>query len=282
MVSRFLVTGVNGQLGHDVANELKKRKLDYLAPSHSELDISSYESVNDYFQDNDFSALIHCAAWTNVDLAETEEERCRNVNVKGTLLLTEACSKKDIPILFISTDYVFDGSGTEPWRTDDETKPINKYGLSKRDGEDIVRQYKKHFIVRTSWVFGINGKNFVKTMIDLSKKKDRITVVNDQIGSPTYTYDLAPLLVDIVSSDRYGTYHAHNEGYCSWYDFAKKIMECAGSKTVVDPISSENYPSRTKRPMNGRLDTSSLENNGFKGLPKWEDAVKRFIDHLSR
>jgi len=281
MAGKFLVTGAGGQLGHDVAEELERRKLQYLAPSHSELDITSNQSVVDYFESNDFSAVIHCAAWTNVDLAETQEERCRDVNVKGTLYLTDACMRKDIPILFVSTDYVFDGSGNEPWKIDDETNPINAYGLSKRDGEEIVRLYRKHFIVRTSWVFGINGKNFIKTMMKLSKEKEKITVVDDQFGSPTYTRDLAPLLIDIMSSEKFGTYHAHNEGFCSWYDFAVKVMECIGSKTAVEPISSNEYPSGTKRPMNGRLDTSSLPDNGFGKLPKWEDAVERYLNQLS-
>lgn len=277
---RFLVTGVNGQLGHDVVEELQRRKLSHVAPTHEELDISSKQSIDDFFSKNDFDAVIHCAAWTNVDLAESEEEKCREVNVMGTMCLTDACAKKDVPILYVSTDYVFDGSGTEPWKINDKTNPINAYGLSKRDGEEMVKGYKKHYIVRISWVFGINGKNFVKTMMRLSKEKESLTVVNDQFGSPTYTYDLAPLLIDITTSGKYGTYHAHNEGYCTWCDFAEEIMKCLGAKTKIEPITSDKYPSKTRRPMNGRLDTSSLTKSGFKKLPGWEDAVRRYIDQL--
>ena len=281
MMNNVLVTGVTGQLGHDIVSNLSGKGYHLLSPTHAELDITDERNVEKYLYSNKPDLIIHCAAWTNVDLAEDEEQKCRIVNVDGTNNLAKYCKKMDVPMMYFSTDYVFNGVGERPWRIDDETNPQNVYGTSKRDGELIVRQLNKYYIIRISWVFGINGKNFVKTMIDLSKKRSELTVVSDQIGSPTYTADLAELVSSIIETDRYGTYHACNQGYCSWYDFAKKIFEYIGSDTVVKPIDSDSWPSKVKRPKNSRLDTSSLTANGFDQLPPWEDALKDFIDQMN-
>lgn len=274
-----LVTGSGGQLGHDVAECLAYRGYEVLAPKRGELDFSDEGSVRAYFSSHSPDMLFHCGAWTNVDLAETETDACRRTNVDGTRFLAEECARLDIPILYISTDYVFNGSGERPWRTDDPTSPINQYGLSKRDGENEVLKYSKHYIVRISWVFGSNGKNFVRTMMNLSKKTDTVRVVNDQIGSLTYTADLAPLLIDIMKSGKYGIYHAHNSGCASWYEVACEIFRILGTGTNVVPISSDDYPMKATRPHNSRLDTSSLTENGFSQLPDWKDAVLRYIRH---
>lgn len=277
---KVLVTGGSGQLGHDVSIVLGDGGHDVLAPSHSEMDVCDRESVMSYICSGKPDAVVHCAAWTAVDLAEDEPDRCRKVNAEGTSNIVEACRSLDIPMMYISTDYVFNGTGTEPWKTDDPTDPVNVYGSSKRDGELFVRTLPKHYIIRISWVFGINGRNFVKTMMNLSEKMESLNVVDDQIGSPTYTWDLAHLISDMVFSERYGTYHAHNEGECSWYQFAKEIFRRIGSDIIVNPVTSEEYPAKAPRPRNSRLDTSSLTDNGFALLPDWKDAIGRYIQIL--
>ncbi|KUE73140.1 hypothetical protein AUQ37_03320 [Candidatus Methanomethylophilus sp. 1R26] len=274
---RVLVTGAGGQLGHDVTGCLKIRGDTAIAPSHEEMDITDRSAVDACFARGHPDAVIHCAAWTAVDLAETHEAECRNVNVNGTMNLTEACRSAGIPILYVSTDYVFDGTLGRPITVDDPTCPVNVYGFSKRDGETVVRTYHRHYIVRTSWVFGSSGRNFVKTMLSLAQKTDTVKVVDDQIGSPTYTADLAPLLCRIIGSGKYGTYHAHNAGYCSWCGFARGIFSAAGVRTQAVPISTREYPTAARRPPDSRLDTSSLTEAGFGQLPEWQDAVARYV-----
>ncbi len=276
---RILVTGSGGQLGHDVAETLQSRGHSVLAPLRAELDITDSEAVADYFSANLPDAVIHCAAWTAVDLAEDCEEDCRKVNVDATARITGECAKLGIPIVYISTDYVFDGSGDEPWKEDDPLCPINAYGRSKADGEAAVRAYPRHFIVRISWVFGSNGKNFIKTMLNLSKKTDTVRVVDDQFGSPTYTADLAPFLCDMVSTERYGIYHAHNSGVCRWYDVAVETFRAAGLDTKVVPIPTSEFPMKAARPLNSRMDSSGFE-AAFGKLPDWKDAVHRFVKSL--
>ena len=277
---KVLVTGINGQLGHDVAIVLKDRGIDVLAPARSEMDITDKGAVDEYFEKNSPDAVIHCAAYTAVDKAEDETDLCRKVNVQGTGHIADNCSKTNIPMIYISTDYVFDGTGDRPWEPSDETSPINAYGLSKRDGETEVLRLEKYFIVRISWVFGINGNNFIKTMRRLSETREEVNVVDDQFGSPTYTKDLAHLLADMIVTDRYGTYHAHNEGVCTWADVAEETFRLSGLGTKVNRITTDQYPMKAKRPMNSRMSTDSLKENGFKLLPDWKDALSRFVSEL--
>jgi len=270
---KILVTGINGQLGHDTALVLTERSLKVLAPTRSEMDITNRSAVRSYFEKTKPDALIHCAAYTAVDKAEDETELCRKTNVDGTKNLVECCFELDIPMMYISTDYVFDGTGERSWEPDDPTKPINAYGLSKRDGEIEVLKLTKYFIVRISWVFGINGNNFVKTMLKLSETRDALSVVDDQHGSPTYTKDLAVMLADMIMTDKYGIYHAHNEGVCSWADFAEEIFHLAGKNVKITRITSDQYPMKAVRPMNSRMSTAKLTKNGFQLLPDWKDAT---------
>lgn len=276
---KVLVTGVKGQLGHDVVDELEKRNHIPVGVDIDEMDITDHKSVSKVFSEVIPDGVIHCAAYTAVDAAENNIEVCRKVNAYGTENIARACKELDIPMIYISTDYVFDGQGIRPWEPDDERNPLNIYGQTKYEGELAVQQnLDKYFIVRIAWVFGKNGKNFVKTMLNLGMTHDRLTVVNDQIGSPTYTYDLARLLVDMIESDKYGIYHATNEGFCSWYDFACEIFKQAGMDHVtVTPVDSSAYPSKAKRPSNSRMSKDELTENGFKKLPEWQDALKRYF-----
>lgn len=277
---KILITGTSGQLGHDVQEALDGNGFDILTPSHKDLDITDFESVSDYFDDNRPDTVIHCAAYTAVDRAEDEIELCRKVNVDGTKNIVESCKKINSKLMYISTDYVFDGSKDGLWLPDDQTNPINVYGTSKRDGEELVLGLNNYFIVRTSWVFGINGNNFVKTMLRLSNDRDTLNVVSDQIGSPTYTKDLADLIVKMIFSNNYGIYHAHNEGFCSWAEFAKEIFRQARKETKIVPITSDMYPVKAKRPKNSRLSTESLIANGFELLPDWKNALSRYLGEL--
>ncbi|MCI8507199.1 MAG: dTDP-4-dehydrorhamnose reductase [Lachnospiraceae bacterium] len=284
---KVLVTGVKGQLGFDVVNELEKRGYDTVGVDIEEMDITDKDSVSSVFSKECPDAVIHCAAWTAVDAAEEEENipKVFAVNTTGTEYIAEECKKNGAKLLFLSTDYVFDGQGEEPWKTQDERNPLNVYGQSKAEAEIAIQKLvEKYFIVRISWVFGKNGKNFIKTMLNLGKAHDRLTVVDDQIGSPTYTYDLARLLVDMAESDKYGIYHAANEGeFISWYDFAVEIMKQAGkiddkyNHVEVVPVGSEQYPAKAKRPSNSRMAKGKLKENGFEPLPTWQDAVARYI-----
>ena len=280
---KVLVTGVNGQLGHDVMNELKNRKIEAMGVDLAEMDITDQAMVHDVITSYGPDAVIHCAAWTAVDLAEDEVEKCTLVNVKGTENIAKVCRDLSCKMMYISTDYIFDGQGTRPWEPDDPvTQPLNVYGLTKYQGELAVRSLvDKYFIVRIAWVFGLNGKNFIRTMLNLSEKYDRLTVVNDQYGTPTYTYDLARLLVDMILTDRYGNYHATNEGeYITWYDLACEIFRQAGIEVEVAPVSAAEYAAKAKRPENSRMNRSKLVEQGFEPLPDWKDALGRYLRAL--
>ena len=310
---KILVTGVGGQLGHDVMNELAKRGMEGigtdLAPSYSgiqdgtavtkmpykAMDITNESQVQSVFEEVRPDGVIHCAAWTAVDDAEDEDkqELVWNINAQGTKLIAECCKQYDSKMLYLSTDYVFDGTGETPWDPDcQEYDPLNVYGKSKLAGEQAVAQIlDKYFIVRIAWVFGVNGGNFIKTMLRVGENHDTLTVVDDQIGTPTYTFDLARLLVDMIDSEKYGYYHATNEGgYISWYDFAVEIFRQAAARgkscyspehLTVNPVTTEQYGvSKAKRPFNSRLEKGKLRQNGFTPLPDWKDALSRYLDCL--
>ncbi|CDA98854.1 dTDP-4-dehydrorhamnose reductase [Lachnospiraceae bacterium CAG:215] len=276
---RILVTGVKGQLGHDVMNELAKRGHTGIGVDVEEMDITDAKKVNEVIRASEVEAVIHCAAYTVVDAAEDQVELCRKINAEGTENIAKVCKELDIKMMYISTDYVFDGEGIRPWEPDDERHPLNVYGLTKYEGELAVEKYlDKFFTIRIAWVFGVNGKNFIKTMLKLSETHDELNVVDDQIGSPTYTYDLAVLLVDMIETEKYGRYHATNEGLCSWYEFACEIFRQAGRDVKVNPVSSDEFPTKAKRPHNSRMDKSKLTENGFTPLPAWQDALKRYLE----
>lgn len=281
-MKKILVTGCKGQLGYDIANELERRNIIAIRSDITEMDITDFSSVNNFIKKNSPDAVIHCAAWTAVDKAEDEAALCTKVNVEGTKNIAVVCKELDIPMMYFSTDYVFSGEGVEPFKINDKKGPKSVYGKTKLDGEEeILKLLTKYYIVRISWVFGINGNNFIKTMLKLSENHQELKVVSDQIGSPTYTYDLAPLLCDMIVSGKFGIYHATNEGYTSWSDFAKKIFEVANKNVNVIPVTTEEYGiSKAARPKNSRLDKSSLDENGFKRLPSWEDALNRYIKEL--
>lgn len=279
---RVLVTGVKGQLGHDVVNELEKRKLEAVGVDIDEMDITDTSSVEKVITDAKVDAVIHCAAYTAVDAAEENVEICRKVNADGTQNIANICKKLNLKMMYISTDYVFDGEGHNFWQPEDERKPLNVYGLTKYEGELAVQNtLDNYFIVRISWVFGVNGKNFIKTMLNLAENHKTLTVVNDQFGSPTYTYDLAVLLVDMILTNKYGVYHATNEGICTWYEFACEIFKIAGKEVEVKPVNSDAFPAKARRPHNSRMSKDKLEKQGFNRLPGWQDAVKRYIEILN-
>ena len=278
---KVLVTGVKGQLGYDVMAELAKRNIEAIGVDIDEMDITDKISVEKVIGEAAPDVVVHCAAYTAVDAEEDNEALCRRVNADGTRNIAEVCKKLDCKMVYISTDYVFDGQGTRPWEPDDERHPLNVYGQTKYEGELAVQEnLSKYFIVRIAWVFGKNGKNFVKTMLKLAETHDKLTVVNDQFGSPTYTYDLARLLVDMIQTDKYGIYHATNEGICTWYEFACEIFRQAGVKIEVTPVPASEYPAKAKRPENSRLDKSKLTENGFERLPSWQDALRRYIKEI--
>ena len=298
---KVLVTGAGGQLGHDVMEELADRGIEgvgtYLAEDEPGvvmgihggrmpgflMDITDTDEVRDSILRERPDAVIHCAAWTQVDSAEDKPEACRRVNAFGTENIARICGELHIPVMYFSTDYVFDGTGTRPWQPGDERHPLDVYGQTKAEGEIAVQKYCEHyFILRIAWVFGVNGRNFVKTMLKLAKTHDTVRVVSDQIGNPTYTPDLARLVVDMIVTDRYGIYHVTNEGEpISWYDFTKAIYRIAGVDNVtVLPVTSEEYGAKAKRPSNSRMDRSAVPANGFKPLPHWGDAVTRYIEVL--
>ena len=275
---RVLVTGVKGQLGYDVMNELAKRGHTGVGVDIEEMDITDPKACEKVITEANVEAVIHCAAYTAVDAAEDNAELCRKVNGTGTENIAKVCEKLDIKMMYISTDYVFDGQGTRPWEPDDERHPLNMYGLSKYEGEVAVTSHlKKFFIVRIAWVFGVNGKNFIKTMLRLGRERGAVSVVEDQIGSPTYTYDLAVLLVDMIETEKYGFYHATNEGLCSWYEFAKEIFRQADMDVKVTPVSSEQFAAKAKRPFNSRMSKEKLTACGFRRLPSWQDALGRYL-----
>ena len=279
---RVLVTGVKGQLGHDVMNELAKRGYEGIGVDVEEMDITDAEAVEKVMRKANADKVVHCAAWTAVDAAEDQEEICRKVNAQGTENIARMCKELDLPMIYLSTDYVFDGEGTRPWEPDDERHPLNVYGQTKYEGELAVEKYlDKYYIVRIAWVFGLYGKNFVRTMLRLGKERGEVSVVNDQIGSPTYTPDLARLLADMIQTEKYGRYHATNEGLCSWYEFACEIFRQAGMADVkVTPVDSSGFPAKAKRPFNSRMSKEKLTENGFERLPAWQDALGRYLTAL--
>lgn len=292
---RVLVTGVKGQLGYDVVNELKKRNHDPIGVDIDEMDITDKTAVDRVVKEIAPEAVIHCAAWTAVDAAEDEDKKelVHKVNALGTEYIATVCKELDIPMMYISTDYVFNGQGEEPWQPDcKDYAPLSVYGQTKLDGELAVSGLlSKFFIVRIAWVFGKNGKNFIRTMLNVGKTRDKLTVVCDQIGTPTYTLDLARLLVDMIETDKYGYYHATNEGgYISWYDFTVEIFkqayamgyeEYSPERLTVAPVTTAEYGiSKAARPFNSRLDKSKLTENGFKPLPTWQDALGRYLKEI--
>lgn len=275
---KVLVTGVKGQLGYDVVKELEKRGMTAVGVDIDEMDITDAESVNKVIKEAAPDGVIHCAAYTAVDAAEDNVDLCRRVNADGTANIAKVCRELDIKMMYISTDYVFDGQGTRPWEPDDTRNPLNVYGQTKYEGEVAVTDaLNKYFIVRIAWVFGVNGKNFIKAILNKAKTVDTLTVVNDQFGSPTYTFDLARLLVDMIVTDKYGFYHATNEGICTWYEFACEIIRQAGMDTKVLPVSADQYPAKAKRPANSRMSKDKLTENGFEKLPAWQDALARYL-----
>lgn len=279
---KILVTGAKGQLGTDLMNELAKRGLEGYGVDVEEMDITDAAACKRVISAAGVDAVIHCAAYTAVDAAEDNVELCRKINGEGTRNVAQACRDAGVKMMYISTDYVFDGQGTRPWEPDDERHPLNVYGETKYEGELAVEELvEKYFTVRIAWVFGVAGKNFIKTMLRLGKERGAVSVVDDQVGSPTYTYDLARLLVDMVQTDKYGRYHATNEGLCSWYEFAKEIFRQAGMDDVsVTPVSSSEFPAKATRPANSRMSKAKLTENGFELLPTWQDALGRFLEKI--
>lgn len=280
---KILVTGYKGQLGYDVVNEATSRGIEAIGVDIDEMDITNQEQVNTVIKSGNYDAVVHCAAWTAVDKAEEPElfETVKKVNVTGTKYIADVCEELDIPLMYFSTDYVFDGEGTTPWNEYDERHPLNVYGLTKAQGEEFVEKLKKHFIIRIAWVFGKNGNNFIKTMLRLGKERGAVSVVNDQVGNPTYTYDLAKLVVDMIQTDKYGKYHATNSGdFISWYDFACEIFKQAGMDVKVTPVDSNQFPAKAKRPKNSRMNQTELDKNGFNRLPAWQDALGRYLKEI--
>ena len=277
-MNNILVTGSTGQSGSDVVKELLKRGYSTLSPNRSELNLCSEDNIRNYILNSNCEAIVHCAAYTQVDKAEDEKDLCIKINATATKHIAKCAKILDIPMIYISTDYVFDGTKDGKYTENDETNPINIYGESKLAGEKYVQEIlDKYYIVRTSWVFNINGKNFIETMLRLSKANNQLSIVNDQIGSPTYTKDLSRLLVDMLETSKYGLYHATNEGYCSWYEFANTIFKLANINIDIKAINSNEYASRAKRPMNSKLSKDKLIEYGFKPLPHWEDALKDYL-----
>lgn len=279
---KILVTGVKGQLGYDLCRMLNARGIENRGVDIEDFDITDRGATLRYITDYKPDAIIHCSAFTAVDRAEDEVELCTRVNAEGPANIAAAAKLLGAKMMYISTDYVFPGTGTEAYCPEDPTGPLSVYGKTKLMGEEAVRMHcENHFIVRISWVFGINGNNFVKTMLRLSQTRTDLNVVCDQIGSPTYTYDLARLLCDMIVTDRFGTYHATNEGLCSWAEFAAEIMRLSGKQTVIHPIPTSEYPTRAVRPLNSRMSKDKLEENGFMRLPTWQDALSRYLEELN-
>ena len=280
---KYLITGVKGQLGYDIVRELEKRdEHEYLALDAEEMDITDRDKVREVIMEYQPDAIFHCAAYTAVDKAEDNVETCEKVNVEGTRNIAEAAREVGSKLIYLSTDYVFDGTKEGKYVPEDPTNPKSVYGKTKYLGELEALKVLKHYIVRISWVFGINGHNFIKTMLKLAETHDVVSVVSDQVGSPTYTVDLARLLVDMAHADRYGIYHATNEGECSWADFAEYIFKANGKDTKVNHITSEEYPQKAYRPRNSRLSKDKLVENGFDLLPTWQDAVDRYSEELNK
>lgn len=278
---KVLVTGVKGQLGYDVVKRLDELGIENVGVDIDDFDITNKEETEEFISNYNPDVVVHCAAYTVVDKAEDDKEKCYAINVEGTRNIAEACKKIDAKMVYISTDYVFDGLGEEAHLEDKTTNPINYYGYSKEQGEQIVRELlDKYFIIRTSWVYGKNGNNFLKTMLKLAETRDELNVINDQIGAPTYTPDLAALICNMLQTTKYGAYHGVNEGTISWYDFAIEIFNKANIDMKVNPILTSEYPTKAKRPYNSRLSKVKLDENGFNRLPDWKDALDRYFREL--
>lgn len=278
---KILVTGVRGQLGYDVVQEGESRGLEMFGTDVDNMDITDAGQVKRVIEEYKPDAVIHCAAYTAVDAAEDNQELCRKINVDGTRNIAEVCKDMDIPMMYFSTDYIFDGQGENFWKEDDPKKPLNVYGQTKYEGELAVQELaEKYFILRISWVFGVNGNNFIKTMLRVGPQRGEVGVVADQIGSPTYTYDLAKLVIDMIQTDKYGAYHVTNEGICSWYEFACEIFKQAGLDVKVNPLTTAEYPAKAARPFNSRMSKDKLINAGFDMLPSWQDALERYLRTL--
>ncbi len=273
----ILVTGVTGQLGFDIVKELNKRNISCIGVGSKDLDITNKDDVEKFFANHNISHVIHCAAYTKVDMAEDEKELNHKVNVIGTQNIVNECKKSNLTMMYFSTDYVYSGLGETPFKENDELNPIGEYAKSKLDGEKIVKELEKYFILRISWVFGKNGNNFIKTMVKLSSTKTELKIVSDQIGSPTYTVDAAKVAVDMIETDKYGIYNVTNEGFVSWADLAREIFKLIGADVKVYDISTEEYNAKASRPKNSRLDKSKLVECGFNKLPTWQDALDRYL-----
>lgn len=278
---KLLVTGYKGQLGYDVVNEATSRNIEAVGVDIDEMDITNAQQVHEVITSGNYDAVVHCAAWTAVDKAEDMPDVVRKVNAEGTANIVKVCEELDIPVMYFSTDYVFNGQGTDPWMEYGKREPLNVYGQTKYEGELAVEAYPKHFIIRISWVFGKNGNNFIKTMLRLGKERGAVSVVDDQVGQVTYTYDLARLVVDMIQTEEYGTYHATNSGeYISWYDFACEIFKQAGMDVPVTPVDSSAFPAKATRPKNSRMNQTELDDHGFVRLPDWKDALARYLKEL--
>ena len=278
---KILVTGYTGQLGYDVVREGTSRGLEMIGIGSKDLDITNALLVDQYFREVKPDAIIHCAAYTAVDKAEDDKETCWNVNVEGAKYLAKAAKEANAKFMYISTDYVFNGEGETPFAETDLTNPVGYYGQTKSEGEKAVQfLLEEYFIVRISWVFGMNGNNFVKSMLRLAETRDELNVVGDQVGSPTYTFDLSRLLIDMIQTDKYGIYHASNEGFCSWAEFAKEIFQQSGKSVKVNAITTEEYPTRAVRPKNSRMSKQKLIDNGFEPLPKWQESLNHYLKQL--
>ena len=275
---KVLVTGVKGQLGYDVVKDLEKRGHQPIGVDRDEMDLMDNEAIRTFIMDLKPEAIIHCAAYTAVDKAEEEVETCYQINAESVKVISECAKELDVKLIYISTDYVFDGTKEGEYVETDLPNPINVYGASKLKGEEYVQTLlEKYYIVRISWVFGVNGNNFIKTMRRLGSERDELNIINDQVGSPTYTADLAPLLVDMMETDKYGIYHATNEETCSWYEFANEIFKQSGIEVKTNPITTDQYPTAAKRPMNSRMSKAKLKANGFNLLPTWQEALAHYL-----
>lgn len=275
---RVLVTGVKGQLGYDVVKDLEKRGYKPIGVDREEMDLMNNESIRHFIMEIRPEAIIHCAAYTAVDKAEEEVDVCYQVNAEAVKVIAQCAKELEVKLIYISTDYVFDGTKDGEYVETDMPNPINVYGASKLKGEQYVQDLlTNYYIVRISWVFGVNGNNFIKTMRRLGADRDELNIIHDQIGSPTYTADLAPLLVDMIETDKYGIYHATNEGFCSWYEFANEIFKQSGIEVKTNPITTDQYPTAAKRPMNSKMSKDKLVESGFSQLPSWEEAMINFI-----
>jgi len=278
---KVLVTGIGGQLGYDIFNSLQSEHVDIYGVDKLRLNLSEFDKVKDYIMKLRPDVVIHCAAYTNVDLAEENENFCRLINVEATANIAETCSEINAKMVYFSTDYVFSGKGDKPHEVESPTEPLSVYGHTKLAGErEVLSRLQKCFIIRTSWSYGLNGNNFVKTMLRLGQSKSVVDVVNDQFGSPTYTKDLASLVIEMIETDKYGVYHVTNEGYCSWAELAEAIFDIAGYATKVVPIHASEYSTLATRPQNSRLSKTRLDESGFSRLPSWQDALNRYLKEL--